>query len=93
MRRVRWTKAARADLHQIHAYIARDSKIYAQRFVDRIKAAVEDIQIFPEAGARVLEWDRDDIREIFVGDYRVIYRLRDGVEIIAAIHGARQLRG
>jgi toxin ParE1/3/4 len=91
MRRIRWSKAARGDLRQIHAYIARDSPTYARRFLDRIKAAVENIQLFPEAGARVPEWGRDDIREIFVGNYRVIYRLRDGVEIIAVIHGARQL--
>jgi plasmid stabilization system protein ParE len=92
MRRIRWSKAARGDLRQIHAYIARDSKLYAQRFIDRIKAAVENLRLFPEAGARVPEWDRDDFREIYVGSYRVIYRLFDGVEIIAVIHGARHLR-
>ncbi len=91
MIRIRWTQAARADLRQIHAHIARDSRVYARRLVDRIKAAVEGVRLFPEAGAKVPEWDQDDIREIFVGSYRVIYRLRDAVEIIAVIHGARQL--
>ncbi len=90
---IRWTDAARADLREIHSHIARDSRIYARRFVDRIKAAVEGIRLFPEAGAKVPEWDRDDIREIYVGNYRVIYRLRDCIEIVAVIHGARRLPG
>ena len=93
MTRIRWSHAARADLREIHAHIARDSRVYARRFVERIKVAVENIRLFPEAGARVAEWDRDDIREIYVGSYRVIYRIREVIEVIAVIHGARQLPG
>ncbi|MBS0260457.1 MAG: type II toxin-antitoxin system RelE/ParE family toxin, partial [Planctomycetes bacterium] len=45
----------------------------------------------PQAGSRVPEWDRDDIREIFVGSYRVIYRYDVDVEVVAVIHAARML--
>ena len=34
--RVHWTNAARCHLQAIHDYIARDSKNYAQRMVDRL---------------------------------------------------------
>jgi len=38
------------------------------------------------------EWDREDVREILVGNYRVIHRVQqDGVTILAVIHAARQL--
>jgi plasmid stabilization system protein ParE len=60
--------------------------------VEKIKKAVERLSRFPRFGASVSEWDREDIREILVGSYRIIYRLRsDFVEIVALIHGARQL--
>ncbi len=34
----------------------------------------------------------EDIREVFVGNYRVIYRVDIDVVIIAVIHAARNLR-
>jgi toxin ParE1/3/4 len=92
MTRIRWSASARLDLREIQAYIARDSRVYARRFIDRIKKAVESIPRFPDAGSRVPEWDRDDMREIFVGNYRVIYRADADVVIIAVIHAARTLR-
>ena len=89
---IHWSDSARADLRAVQAYIARDSAVYAQRFVDRIRAAVEALRTFPESGAMVPEWDRQDIREIFVGQYRVLYRIRPrSLEVVRVIHGARQL--
>jgi plasmid stabilization system protein ParE len=91
MIRIRWSVSAQLDLREIHSYIARDSRVYARRFVDRVRMAVESIPRFPESGCRVPEWDRDDIREVYVGHYRVIYRVSDAVEIIAVLHAARNL--
>ena len=89
---IRWTDGARADLRAIHAYVARDSRVYARRLVDRIRKSVLRLRKFPESGGRVLEWDRPDVREIPVGNYRAIYRLRNNtVEILTVIHGARLL--
>jgi len=93
MTRIRWSHADRADLREIYAHIARDSRVYARRFVERIKSAIENVRLIPEAGAKVVEWDRDDIREIYVGNDRLIYRIRDVIEVVAVIHGARQLPG
>jgi toxin ParE1/3/4 len=92
MKTIRWTDSARADLRAIHAYIARDSAVYARRMVERIKKAVERLKRFPGSGARVHEWDRPDLREVLVANYRVIYRLSDSVvQIITVIHGASRL--
>src|SRR5947209_1547262 len=91
---IQWTESARADLRAIYAYIARDSRVYARRHVNRIKRAVERIRRFPESGSVVEEWNRPDVREIFVGDYRIVYRFRTLViEILAVFHGARRLPG
>ncbi len=92
MRSIRWTKTARGDLRAIHGFIARDSRLYALRVVNRIRRSVERLKQFPESRTRVLEWDRPDLREIVVSNYRVIYGLRENdVEILAVIHAARQL--
>ena len=60
--------------------------------VDRLRKAVERLGQFPGSGTRVHEWNRPDLREIVVGNYRVIYRLNDEiVEILTVIHAARRL--
>jgi plasmid stabilization system protein ParE len=47
---------------------------------------------FPRSGRIVPELGRDDIREVIVQSYRVIYRLRgDEVEILTVHHSARRL--
>ncbi|MBI3469114.1 MAG: type II toxin-antitoxin system RelE/ParE family toxin [Planctomycetes bacterium] len=70
MTAIRWTWSARRDLRDIHAYVSRDSKVYAQRLVDRIKASVERLRRFPKSGAMVPEWEQEDLREVIVGNYR-----------------------
>jgi plasmid stabilization system protein ParE len=92
MNRIEWSESALQDLREIHAYIARDSIHYAQRLVDRIRVSIEITRRFPAAAARVPEWDRDDVREVFVGQYRVIYKFSDdAMQVLAVIHAARQL--
>ena len=93
MTRVLWTDSARADLRAIHAFIARDSHVYAQRTMDRIRKAVKRLSRFPASGAMVQGRSLPELREILVGNYRVIYRIGNtAVEIIAVVHSARLLR-
>lgn len=85
---VAWSEPAVADLSAIHDYIARDSPRYAQRFAERLIAAV-----FPQLGRVVPEGDGRH-RELFVRPYRIIYRV-DGkqVLIVTIVHGSRHLAG
>jgi addiction module RelE/StbE family toxin len=90
--RVKWTTTAKKHLHSIHDYIAADSATYARRLIDRITNRTKQLAAFPESGGRVLEYDDPAIRELFEGSYRIIYRvLSDRIDIIAVVHGARQL--
>jgi plasmid stabilization system protein ParE len=73
--RVRYTPAARADLKAIRAYVARDSAVYADRLVQEIRAAASQLKSFPELGSVVEDWGRPDLRELIVGNYRIIYQL------------------
>ncbi len=92
MSRIRWTEPADEDLTDIRAFIARDSRRNANRFIRRIRDAVKYLARFPESGSLVPEFEDVQLREIFVGNYRIIYNF-DGREILIhmVIHGARRL--
>jgi len=90
--RVVWTENAQRHLTQIHDYIAIDSPRYALAMVDRITRRSQQCGKFPLMAGKVLEYDREDIREVLENPYRIIYRvLADRVDILAIIHGARRL--
>jgi toxin ParE1/3/4 len=92
MKRIRWTESAQVDLRAIHAFIARDSSVYARRTIDRLRKAVNRLSRFPGSGARVHEKDLPELREILVGNYRIIYRFDESrVVILTVVHAARQL--
>ncbi len=63
--KVHWTATAEAQLDAIYAYIAQDSEIYALRTVDRILRRSQQIGDFPLSGRKVLEYDLDQVREVF----------------------------
>ena len=88
-----WSPEAVAQLQEISDYISRDSAAYAAGVITRIIEAVDPLAEFPRMGRRVPEWDRDDLREVLSGNYRIIYRIGNGrIDVSEVIHGARQLR-
>jgi toxin ParE1/3/4 len=90
--KVAWTDRARRHLRAIHDYIAQDSPRNATRMVDRITRKSEALARFPLLGHVVPEYESESIRQTLEGNYRIIHRVQpDRVEIIAVIHGARQL--
>ena len=92
MPRYRISKDAKEDLKELRRYIARDSKQNATKFLQRIRNALRGLERFPEAGAIVPEYNRPDLREVFVGNYRIVYQLIDRVPNVMLIqHGALRL--
>ena len=60
--------------------------------VDRLTSRSEQIAAFPKSGRRVPEYEAEDIREIVERPYRIIYRVKsDQIDILAVVHGARQI--
>jgi toxin ParE1/3/4 len=87
-----WTEPAIEDLRNLHGYIARDSEVYANSFVQRIILAVDKLPDFPRLGRMVPEADQEMIRELLYQNYRIIYRIKsDLIEILTVIHGRRDL--
>jgi toxin ParE1/3/4 len=87
---VRWTKPAKLDLKQIHDYIARDSKFYAQKVSQEIVDKSEKLKDFPEIGRIVPEIGDPNIRELIIYSYRLIYEISPNeIQILTLIHGRR----
>ncbi|HLG16904.1 MAG TPA: type II toxin-antitoxin system RelE/ParE family toxin [Blastocatellia bacterium] len=89
--KVNWTAAARAQLRDIHSFIARSSPQYATKMVDRLTRRSQQIARLPRSGRIVPEANDVNIREVIEGPYRIIYHLLENeIDIIAVVHGARQ---
>lgn len=92
MAQVRWTPQALDDLDAICLFIARDAPQIAAVFADRAFRATDRLADYPRSGRIAPELGVEHIREIILGNYRLIYRIReDQVQVVTVHHGARLL--
>jgi toxin ParE1/3/4 len=90
--RVHWTNAAIDHLVAINDYVSNDSKLYADRLIDKLTRRSEQIAAFPLSGRMVPEYKDESIREVIERPYRIIYRIKvDQIDILAVVHGAQDL--
>lgn len=90
--KIEWTEPAVLDLKSIRDYIRRDSEYYATRFVEKVIESVETLNKLPKIGRHVPESEDENIRELLLHNYRIIYRAEsERILILAVIHGARDL--
>ena len=88
----------RQDLVEIYAYLARRSERSARRFLDEARSAFTRIAEMPGIGRR---WESPvpalrDMRVTAISrrfhDYLIFYRpVKNGVQIVTILHGARNL--
>lgn len=90
--RVAWTEHAFAQLDEAMAFIVRDKPQVAAEWLDRILESAAGLADFPDSGRIVPEAAREDIRELIISPYRLIYR-RDpsAVTITMVLHECRVL--
>jgi len=92
MVRLNWTFQALDDLDAICEFIARDVPRYAQIFASHVFDAVDRLETFPLSGRVVPEVEREDIREVIFGNYRIVYRLTDNeLDVVSVHHSSRPL--
>lgn len=92
MARIDWTPQSLQDMISICTFISEDVPRYAQLFAQRVFDSVERLSSFPLSGRVVPEVGQQDIREIILGNYRIIYRvLKEKVQILTVYHSARLL--
>lgn len=50
-------------------------------FTIKVFEAVDRLELFPESGRVVPELNRKEIREVIIGNYRIIYRIREESDV------------
>ena len=89
--KISWSPLAVERLESIFDYIASDNLSAANKIVDKIFKKVESLAKYPLRGRIVPEANRQDIREVFVKEYRIIYRIEPGKIFILTIRNFLQL--
>jgi toxin ParE1/3/4 len=82
---VRWTEQAVEDLRSIRLFIERDSPRYGRLVAERLFDATEQIALFPRAGRVVPDLGRESVRELIVGEYRIVYRVEEEAAVILTV--------
>jgi plasmid stabilization system protein ParE len=93
MTKLRWTARAQADLLEIAEYIAHDNPAAASRWVAMLRARARAAARMPRAGRVVPEMRREDVGEVVVRGYRIVYHLAGrGIVVLTVFESHRQLR-
>ena len=90
---IRWSKRGKLRRTQCVRYIAQESGDWptAWKWEDDVFEAVSHLEDFPLAGNVVREFGRADIRQVLLGDYRIIYRVKHNIPEIISIRHVRFL--
>ncbi|MCX6151942.1 MAG: type II toxin-antitoxin system RelE/ParE family toxin [Ignavibacteriales bacterium] len=86
-----WAPLAVERLENIFEYISKDNSTAAYKMIERIFSKVEKLSEYPERGRKVPEANREEIREIFEGEYRIIYRVEPKRIFVLSIRNFKQL--
>ena len=87
-----WSKPAKTDLRSIHDFIAHDSRYYAKKVVQDIRERTDILENLPRAGKEVTELSDENIREIPLYSYRIIYEIKNqAIFVLAVLHKRRNL--
>jgi toxin ParE1/3/4 len=87
---VRWTDQAVEDLRQIRRYIERDSPRYGRLVVERLYQSTERLALFPRSGRIVPDLNLEHVRELIVGEYRIVYRIEaEAVVLLTVFRSSR----
>ena len=88
--KVHWSELASVQLDEAMAYIAQDRPAAAARWLEHLLESAESLAEFPDSGPVADEAKRDDVRELTVSPYRIIYRRDPSVVYITMVLHERQ---
>jgi toxin ParE1/3/4 len=78
MSKLRWTVAAQRDVMAIGHFMRKDNPAAATALVRLFHAKARSASRMPRTGRRVPEVGRDEVREIVVKNYRIVYEVGEG---------------
>ena len=88
------THTALEQIEQTYDFIAEQNAEAAAHWVERLLARTEQLALFPRSGRRVPEYDEPDVLEIFLGDWRIIYRVdgqANSIDVLSVLWGKKPL--
>ncbi len=90
--KVLWTVRAEKDLFEIGRFIAKDNLTTARLWTGKLKKKANEAARNPRAGRQVPEFEREDVREVLLKSYRIVYRVTvKHIEILTVFEGHRLL--
>ena len=88
-----WSLQARDDLSEIVTFIAADNPTVAEEFGFRLMSKVDVLANFPLIGRVVPEENDENIREIILRPYRIIYQVLAEKQVVAIARIWHRARG
>lgn len=94
MVRVRYAQQALRCLAGVRRFISIDSPRHAESVVRALVDAADSLAAFPLRGRVVPEYGQEEVRELLLCPYRIIYLVSvDEVVVLSVMHGHQLLPG
>jgi addiction module RelE/StbE family toxin len=91
--KLRWSERSVNDLIAIQKYIAQDNPQTAKTWVAKLRQRARCAADTALAGRIVPEFNQTDMREVFLGNYRIVYRVGgDGILVLTVFEGHQLLK-
>lgn len=82
-----WKDEAKEDLRDVLHYLSRFPSAYVDDWSNELTRKIQLLELFPEMGRIVPEKQLSHLREILVGNYRVLYiYLNNLITVIGVRH-------
>lgn len=89
-REVVWARRARSDLRLAISHIQADSPAAARSFASAVIQASRSLATLSERGRFVPELGEEELRELLLGRYRLVYEVfPEKVAVVRLIHASR----
>lgn len=89
MAELNWTRESELWLKDIYDYIALDNPKAAAEVIEGIYEKAQTLKQFPEIGHKYETPEKEDIRILLYGHYRITYViLENRIDILGVFHGA-----
>jgi len=69
-----WTRRAFQRLLEVEEFIAKDNPVAALSHTERLLSEADKLGLFPKMGRMLPEIPGSDLRELVIGNYRIVYR-------------------
>ncbi|MEQ1635720.1 MAG: type II toxin-antitoxin system RelE/ParE family toxin [Methylococcales bacterium] len=91
--KLRWSERSVNDLIAIQNYIAQNNPQMAKEWIAKLRQRARSAAETALVGRIVPEFNQKDLREVFLGNYRIVYRVYDdGILILTVFEGHQLFR-